>query len=137
MKRTRIDHSGAPKSKLPPVPKRDLLLYHWSPKTNRKGILRVGLDVGKLSLQGDWKPPYVCFSDDPMLAWVLSGRMWPEIQAWDLWMCNMNTQTSFEGYEIITDTFFDTGRHYTKEYRVYSRVYKRDLVYLATRQGHP
>lgn len=133
MRRTRTDHSGAPKSRLPKVPKPDLVLYHWSPTKNRNSIKRYGLDIGKKSLQGDWKPPYVCFSDDPHLAWILSGRMWPDISEWDLWMCYMDHQTSFDHYEIITDTYPDTGRHYTKEYRVYTRVYKRDLIHLATR----
>lgn len=133
MRRTRKDHSGVPKPKLPPVPKRDLILYHWSPTLNRNNIERRGLEPGRASLQGDWKPPYVCFSDDPWLAWILSGRMWPHLSLWDLWMCNFEHQTSFDHYEIITDTYPDTGRHFTKEYRIYTRVYKRDLIYLATR----
>jgi hypothetical protein len=88
---------------------------------------------GKLSLQGDWKPPYVCFADDPYLAWRLSGRMWPEIKSWDLWMCHVPSQTSFRFFEIITDTYRDSGETFVKEYRIYVRVYKRDLTYLATR----
>lgn len=134
MRKTRTDHSGEPKSKLPPVPSKDLLLYHWSPTKNRKNINLRGLDINRKTLQGAWKPPYVCFSDDPQLAWILSGKMWPEIKSWDLWMCNMSSQTSFDHYEIITDTFIDTGRHYVKEYRIYTRVFKRDLFYVATRE---
>jgi hypothetical protein len=133
MKTTRKDHSGVPKTNLPPIPPLDLILYHWSPTRNRASINHSGLEVNKKTLQGDWRPPYVCFSDDPQLAWVLSGRIWPEIESWDLWMCHVPTQTSFEHYEIITDTFINTGRHYVKEYRVYTRVFKRDLVYIATR----
>lgn len=133
MRRTRTDHSGLPKNLLPAIPPLDLVLYHWSPTANRKSINRVGLDIGKRSLQGMWRPPYVCFSDDPYLAWVLSGRLWPEIKLWDLWMCHFPSQTSFDHYECITDTFVNTGRHYIKEYRVYTRVFKRDLTYIATR----
>lgn len=121
---------------MPPTPTADLILYHWSPKKNRKQIERYGLRIGMPSLQGDWRPPYVCFSDDPILAWYLSGRMWVDPknpEEWDLWSVNMRCQTSFGHYEIILDTFPDTGRHYTKEYRVYSRVYKRDLTYVGTR----
>ncbi len=133
MKRTRKDDSGLPKTNLPPVPELDLVLYHWSPTKNRPNINRLGLVTHRLTLQGMWRPPFVSFSDDPYLAWVLSGRMFPEIKSWDLWMCHMPSQTSFDHYEIITDTYRDTGRQYVKEYRIYSRVYKRDLVYLATR----
>jgi hypothetical protein len=133
MRKTRRDVSELPKTNLPPVPELDLVIFHWSPSTNRANIYRVGLVTHKLSLQGDWRPPYVAFSDDPYLAWILSGKMFPELTSWDLWMCHIPSQTSFDHYEIITDTYRDTGRQYVKEYRVYSRVYKRDLVYLATR----
>ncbi len=133
MKKTRKDDSGLPRNKLPPVPELDLNLYHWSPTSNRSNINRVGLVTHRRTLQGDWRPPYVCFSDDPYLAWILSGQIWFEIKTWDLWLCHMPSQTSFDNYEIITDTFPDSGGHYIKEYRIYSRVYKRDLTYLATR----
>ena len=133
MRRTRTDHSGLPKNKLPKVPELSLVLYHWSPTANRPSIERVGLKPGSKSLQGGWKPPYVCFSDEPYLAWLLSGNMWPEITYWDLWMCYMDHQTSFDHYEIITDTYVTTGKPFVKEYRVYQRVFKRDLEYIATR----
>lgn len=133
MRTTRKDHSGA--SKLPPMPKSDRILYHWSPSSNRAQINRYGLRINLRSLQGDFRPPYVCFSDDPWLAWVLSGRMWPDIKRWDLWMCNVEHQTSFPHWEIITDTYIHTDRSYIKEYRVYCRVYKRDLILLATREA--
>lgn len=118
---------------LPPAPVPDLLLFHWSPIHNRDRINHSGLTPGRPSLQGDWKPPYVCFSDDPMLAWVLSGTMWPSIQNWDLWQVNMRTQTSFTHHELILDTFPGSGRHYTKEYRVYHRIFKRDVHWVGIR----
>lgn len=119
--------------RLPELPKLDLCLYHWSPTRNRSGINRHGLRPGQKTLQGDWRPPYVCFSDDPLLAWTLSGDMWPDISSWDLWMVHVPSATTLKHFEVILDTFPDTGRHYVKEYRVYERVYKRDLHYLATR----
>jgi hypothetical protein len=133
MRHTRKDVSGLPKNKLPPTPDQDLLLYHWSPTRNRNSINHRGLLTHRRTLQGEWKPPYICFSEDPILGWTLSGEMWQEIKSWDLWMTNCNAQTSFDHYEIITDTFVDTGRYYVKEYRIYTRVYKRDLIYLGTR----
>lgn len=120
-------------NKLPKVPKLELVLYHWSPTRNRNQIKKYGLQPSQRSLQGDWKPPYVCFSDEPWIAWLLSGRYWPDIKSWDLWMCYTPSQTSFDHYEIITDTFPDTGRTYTKEYRIYTRIYKRDLIYIGSR----
>lgn len=133
MKTTRKDDSGLPKNKLPPVPELELVLYHWSPTHNRNSINKVGLKPFRKTLQGLWRPPYVCFSDEPNLAWILSGKMWPEIPNWDLWMCYMGSQTSFDHYEIITDTYRESRRPYIKEYRIYTRVYKRDLIYVGSR----
>lgn len=134
MGRRTIKDQDEPENKLPKLPELELCLYHWSPTENRDRIIRNGLKPGSLSLQGDWRPPYVCFSDDPYLAWVLSGDMWPSIHFWDLWMCHYPSQTSFDHHEVILDTYRDSGRKYVKEYRVYKRVYKRDLIYLATRE---
>lgn len=68
------------------------------------------------------------------MAWYLSGNMWPGRSAgWDLWAVNLDEQTSFDHLELITDTYPDTGRRYVKEYRVYKRVYKRDVKYIGTR----
>lgn len=116
-------------------PELEVVLYHWSPTTNRASIKHSGLVPGRLSLQGFWRPPYVAFSDEPLLAWFLSGRMFPEIKSWDLWQCYAEAQTSFDHWEIITDTYPDTGRRFTKEYRVYTRVYKRDLKYIGSREN--
>ena len=128
------DDPSVPKNKLPPVPPLDLVLYHWSPTANRNSINRLGLVPGRKTLQGLWRPPYVAFADDPKLAWYLSGRMWPEISSWDLWLCLFEHQTSFDEYEIITDTYVGSGRHFVKEYRIYTRVYKRDLWLVGTRE---
>lgn len=108
----------------------DLCLYHWSPTSRRKGIERRGFVPRSISLQGDWRPPYTCFSDDPILAWSLSGRIHTEISEWDLWMVYPN---DVKQWEIIFDTYYSTGRHYIKEYRVYHRVFKRHVHYVASR----
>lgn len=133
MKTTIKDHSSFGNSNLPEVPPLDINLFHWSPSRNRNRIRHDGLKTGVKSLQGDWRPPYVCFSDDPILAWYLSGEMWPDIKEWDLWMCHVPSQTSFDHWEIILDTYYQTGRHYVKEYRIYTRVFKRDLHYVGSR----
>lgn len=110
----------------------DLCLYHWAPRERRKQILKMGLVPGSRSVSGDWKPPYVCFSDDPLLAWTLSGKIHPEIEKWDLWMVFGTTPSH---WELILDTYVNTGRHYIKEYRVYERIKKRNVIYIASRDG--
>lgn len=108
----------------------DLNFYHWSPRTRRNQILRYGLVPGKPSLQGQWRPPYICFADDVNLAWTLSGANHPHIDEWDLWQVYADDA---ERWEVILDTYYQTGRHYVKEYRVYHRIYKRHVHYVASR----
>jgi hypothetical protein len=134
MRRTLKQHCDCEmRHRLSDLPPTELCLYHWTPSTNRNRISRYGLMPGSRSLQHGWRPPYVCLGDDPYLAWALSGDMWPDIHSWDLWMVNTCHQDSIPGWEVILDTYPDTGRHYIKEYRIYYRIFKRDLHYLATR----
>lgn len=109
-------------------------IYHWSPVERRPSIQRLGLVPGRLSTDKLWRPPHVCLSLDPQMAWQLSGGSRynrGRYNAWDLWM----TWTHLlDGFEEITDTYPDTGRPYVKELRVYHRIYKRDLWLVATRE---
>lgn len=82
------------------------------------------------SLQGEWRPPHICFSDEPLLAWFLSGKIHPEIQAWDLWMVFGD---DVEKFEMIFDHYTDTGREYVKEYRVYERIPKSNIHWIGSR----
>lgn len=108
-------------------------LYHWSPTTRRGQINRRGLVPGSLSTDRLWRPPFVCFADSPSLAWALSGMTGrgPEVASWDLWMTWSDVPS---GMEAI---LFDDDRSRVKEYRVYERIYKRDLWYVATRTQPP
>lgn len=106
-------------------------LYHWSPVDRRTRINHDGLKPSSRSVDGLWKPPYVCFSDSPSLAWALSGHMHPEITTWDLWMTWSNRM---RGFEVIP--FDGNDPHDIKEYRVYERIWKRDLWLVATRETH-
>ena len=63
----------------------EFILFHWSPVARRKSIDRWGLRPGSKSMCGRWKPPYVCFSRSPSMAWGLSPRMHKRGR-WDLWM---------------------------------------------------
>lgn len=105
-------------------------MYHWSPTTRRKQIERYGFRPGMLSVDRAWRPPLICFADSPSLAWSLSGANHNTIPSWDLWQVWSNVVS---GREEIYDTYPDTGRSYIKEYRVYERIFKRDIWYVATR----
>lgn len=101
-------------------------LYHWSPTGRRKQIIRRGLVPHSRPVQGTWRAPYVCFHDTPARAWALSGARGHSVPSWDLWMMWSNrapTLKALPGWEPGVP----------HEYRVYGRVYKRDLWYVATR----
>lgn len=102
-------------------------LYHWAPKDRRKNIIRWGLRPGSLSSCREWKPPYVCLANSPVLAWDLIGRYRPLIKEWDLWW---TTGADLFPYETIPN---DDGS--IREYRVYHRVYKSKLIYIGTRES--
>lgn len=116
--------------RIPPLPKEPFPLYHWSPSDRRRAINRRGLVPGSHSVDREWRPPYICLSDTPSLAYALSIDFHPEILSWDLWMVWSDRP---KGKEAIYDTYADTGRAYVKEWRVYERIYKRDVWYVATR----
>lgn len=111
----------------------DTPLFHWSPHERFKQIKREGLMPGKWSTDRFWRPPVICLGSNPQLAWALSGGTLRGLQhaVWDLWMVWMS---DLDGYEEIWDYYPDSDRTYIKEYRVYQRIYKRDLWYVASRE---
>lgn len=111
---------------LPPYFGDDLMLFHWSPTDRRASIIRRGLEPGHLSADRLWKPPYVAFADTPSLAFSLSVQYKRDIESWDLWM---TWRSRIGGCEQLPDDRDGT----CKEYRVYERVYKRDVWYVGSR----
>ena len=100
-------------------------LYHWAPTLRRKQINRYGLRPNSVSSDRLWKPPYVCLADSPVLAWDLIGRFRPLVETFDLWW---TTGHAAMPYETIPS---DDGQ--VREYRVYHRIFKRDLWMVGTR----
>jgi hypothetical protein len=90
--------------------------------------MRYGLRPGHFSTDRLWRPPVICYADDPATAWQLSagtGRG-QAIDEWDLWMIWSDTPS---GLEIIP---YDNG--VPKEYRVYERIYKKDVWFVGSRR---
>lgn len=108
---------------------RPVLLFHWSPRARRNNILRRGLVPGSRSITGEWKPPYVCYSDSPSMAWCLSGQVHRHIPEWDLWSTWSNIPN---GLEVMP---LDHDQSRIKEIRIYERVWKRDLWWVGSRPG--
>lgn len=107
-------------------------LYHWSPRERRKSIERRGLVPGSRSLQGDWKPPYIAFSLDPVRAWgLVSNRSgYTPDPIWDLWSVDVY---NVPHYEMLYDHYLDSSRRYIYEVRVYERLFKRHVTWVAER----
>lgn len=112
---------------------RTRILYHWSPKSRRKSILRYGLCPGKLSRCGQWRPPYLCFSDSPSLAWACSAEFnWSKEKHWDLWMMWSNVVDG--GFEVLTLGRVRKYAHEPQEFRLYNeRVPKSKIWHVGTR----
>lgn len=106
----------------------DGLMFHWSPTTRRKQIIRYGLRPGSLSVDKEWKPPYICLAPSPSLGFALCIEYHPEIPEWDLWQVWAD---NLRGRELL----FDDRDRTVKEYRVYERIYKRDIWYVGSRVG--
>jgi hypothetical protein len=100
-------------------------LYHWAPTSRRGQINRYGLRPGSLSSDRLWRPPFTCLADGPLAAWNLIGRYRPAIPEWDLWWTTSTAAGDFEGIPN------DDGSW--REYRVYHRIFKRDLWMVGTR----
>ena len=103
-------------------------LYHWAPTTRRKQIIRYGLLPGRKPTTAGGLMPVVCFGDSPSWAWVLSGGQRGHAPgSWDLWETTLDRLT-----DPITLASADrpSGLH---EVRTASRVYKRDIWYVASR----
>lgn len=107
-------------------------LYHWSPRERRKGIERRGLVPGSRSLQGNWKPPYVAFSLNPTQAWrLVSVRTDLVYPLWDLWSVAVY---DLPHYEMLFDHYLDSNRQFIYEVRVYERLFKRNVNWVAERR---
>ena len=108
---------------------RPFMLYHWSPSSRREAILHDGLCPRKISVDGDWRPPVICFCRFPNSAWALSGTHHPEVKAWDLW-CTWSDSVKYKTVNVH-------GRKQWSltEYRCDHRVPKRMLWYVGSRKG--
>lgn len=104
------------------------MLFHWSPTARRKQIERYGLKPGSLDVDRQWRPPYVCFSASPSLAFSLCQHR-DQIESWDLWM------VWSDRIDSTVEASFDDRDDTVKEYRVYERIFKRDVWYVATRDA--
>ncbi len=110
---------------------RVFILFHWSPVERRKQIEREGLCPGKLSRCKQWRPPYVCFSKSPSMAWGLSCIGRDKQGMWDLWM--MWSDDVPNGWEVLSTD--GSGR--PTEYRIYERIKKSRIWYVGSRFYKP
>lgn len=104
---------------------RGLSLYHWSPTSKRRQIIRHGLIPHRRATTHatpGWRAPYVCFGDTAAWAWALSGgqRSAPSGE-WDLWETRI---TDLDDPKILPAPGVSNGIH---EVRTEHRVRKRFL----------
>jgi hypothetical protein len=104
------------------------MLFHWSPASRRKQILRYGLRPWMRPATSSAAACCVCLADSPSWAWVLSGGMrWTPAGEWDLW------QTSLD---LLVDPVVLPGPDRPSgiyEVRTEHRLPKRHLWYVGSR----
>lgn len=104
---------------------RGLSLYHWSPTSKRRQIIRHGLLPHRrptTHATPSWRAPYVCFGDTAAWAWALSGGQSSAPSGeWDLWETRI---TDLVEPKILPAPDVSNGIH---EIRTEHRVYKRHL----------
>lgn len=125
-----LDHTEAAFSQL--AGSRGLSLYHWSPASKRRQIIRHGLLPHRRATTHatpGWRAPYVCFGDTAAWAWLLSGgqRSAPS-GTWDLWETRI---TDLTDPKILPAPTVSNGIH---EVRTEHRVYKRHLWLVGQRE---
>lgn len=103
------------------------LLYHWSPVSRRKSILKHGLVPWKRAVTNIYRAPYVCFCRTPNMAWALSA-MQHGPGKWDLWCVWSHHVGSY------TTRRQNGPQWWKREYRVPRRIPKSRLWYVGTRE---
>lgn len=101
-------------------------LYHWSPRSRRASILKHGLQINRRSLDGQWKPHYICFSDNPARALQLCPHI-PKNTVLDLYVVWPDSD-----YHVTRQS---PGRGFCPEWRIYHDIPKKRLSYIASRKA--
>ena len=109
---------------------KDTPLFHWSPRSRRKQIVRYGLRPrmrATTNLTEDFRLATVCLATSPEWAWRLSGgQRGAPTGAWDLWETRASV---LKDVEILGSYDRHNGIH---EVRTTQRIYKRDLLLAGT-----
>ena len=111
---------------------RPFLLYHWSPVSRRKSILRLGLVPGRRSRDLAWRSPYLCFCRFPNTAWALSATHSGAAGRWDLWCAWSDAARPYRVHN-----FHSKAKWWLAEYRVHHRIPKKDIWHVGTRHRRP
>lgn len=102
-------------------------MFHWSPLDLRPLIDRKGLCPHSLSREGEWHPPYLCFSRSPSHAWALSGQSQTDVEWWGLWMVWSYIPSDIQ---ILQD---NVDADELDEYRVYEPISPDDIWFVGIR----
>ena len=113
---------------------RPFLLYHLSPVSRRKAILKDGLCPRKVSVNGDWRAPYICFCKFPNTAWALSATHSGKKGNWDLWCVWSDVAIP---YETRNSAHNPRVTWWFTEYRCFHRIPKSKIWHVGTRRFIP
>jgi hypothetical protein len=85
-----------------------------------------------------WRPPYTCFAEDPLWAWLLSGNVNRIPAVWDLWMVYLEP-----GHEVTRIRHDPPDREALRghthirwrEWRVHDKIYQSEIHWVGSRPG--
>jgi hypothetical protein len=119
-------------------------LYHWSPRERLGGIKRLGLIPGRrnitgplfkgpgvdddgepITVPGEWRAPWVCFSPTPVRAWEYSHGRWRSVGTFDLWSVVLEPSDDVHIQPLWGSNIM--------EVRVHNRIPKSRLVWVGER----
>lgn len=102
-------------------------LFHWSPRQRRLAIRQAGLRINRPPVVSTEMCDYVCLSQSPSQAWMLSAAAAGEPgQEWDCW------QVSLDHDDDVRVRPFHGNR--IEELRVHNDIPKTRLWLVGTRE---
>jgi hypothetical protein len=99
-------------------------LFHWAPTNRRQAIARRGLRINSSPTINSDRSGYLCFSQSPSQAWILSAALGQCGEEWDCW------QVSLDHDEVHVRPFFGNR---IEEIRVHNHIPKARCWLIGTR----
>lgn len=101
-------------------------LFHWAPVTRRPAITKHGLRINKRPVVNTHRGGYICLSQSPSQAWMLSAAAAGERgEAWDCWQVSLGENDEVRVREFVGNRI--------EELRIHNDIPKSRIWLVGTR----